>query len=75
MFTPTHPQLAAFGAVLRAMREGCGLSVTELAERCGTNKSTISRLERGQRTVSADLLANLTRAIADKIAENRGQAA
>lgn len=66
MFTPTETQLPSMGAALRAMREGVGLTISELADRSGTTKSTLSRFENGQRTISADLLSRVARAIADE---------
>lgn len=66
MFTPTQTQLAPMGAALRAMREGVDLTISELASRSGTTKSTLSRFENGQRTISADLLSRVARVIADE---------
>lgn len=63
------------GHALRAMREGVELSLSDLAERAGTTKSTLSRFENGQRTVSADLLSRIARVIADEAnARRRGAA-
>jgi len=74
MFTPTPTQLPQTGATLRAMREGIGLSLSDLATRAGTTKTTVSRFERGQRVISADLLARIARVIADETASKRGAA-
>lgn len=74
MFTPSPDQLPHTGAALRAMRTGAGLSLSDLADRCNTTKSTISRFERGQRLISAELLARIARAIADELATKRGAA-
>lgn len=71
MFTPTETQAATVGATLRAMRIGVGLTVALLAERAGTTKSTLSRFENGQRTISADLLSRVARVIADEVAAKR----
>ena len=54
------------GVALKAMRQGVGLTITELAERAGTTKSTLSRFENGQRTIGADLLSRVARVIADE---------
>lgn len=76
MFTPTTPQVASVGATLRAMREGVGLTISDLAERADTSKSTLSRFENGQRTISADLLSRIARVIADQAhAKRNGVAA
>lgn len=53
------------------MREGLGLSTEYLAERAGTSKATISRLETGRRTVSADLLARIARVLAEETEARR----
>lgn len=82
MFSPTGTQLASTGAMLRGMREAVGLSQEELAQRAGpdprtgkfTTKGTISRFERGERAVSADLLARIARAIADEVNAQRSAA-
>ena len=41
---------STLGTVLRALREGAGLSQEELAERAGLSPHAISALERGTRT-------------------------
>lgn len=71
MFSPTETQLASTGAMLRGMREAVGLTLVELAGRVGATKSTLSRFERGQRTVSPELLARICRAIADETHSKR----
>lgn len=53
-----------FGALLRELRERCGLSQAELARRAGVNHTTISRLERGQRHPSRLMVLRLARALA-----------
>jgi transcriptional regulator with XRE-family HTH domain len=45
---------------LRRIREQRGLTLTELAERTGISKSTLSRLETGQRRPTLELLLALT---------------
>lgn len=47
---------ASLGAALAGIREGPGLTQTEAAERAGTSRPTISRLERGRATGSAVVL-------------------
>jgi XRE family transcriptional regulator, regulator of sulfur utilization len=39
---------AALGRRIRALREGMGLSLRELAERCGVSATTLSQVERGE---------------------------
>jgi transcriptional regulator with XRE-family HTH domain len=48
------------GPRLRRVREQRGLTLTEAAERTGISKSTLSRLETGQRRPSLELLLPLT---------------
>lgn len=71
MFTPTETQLAPMGAALRAMRLGVGLTTEALAQRAGTSRSTVSRFENGQRTISADLLSRIARVIANEAHSRR----
>lgn len=74
MFSPTETQLASTGAMLRGMREAVGLSLVQLAELAEVSRSTVSRFERGERTVSAEILARITRVIADHITDKRSAA-
>lgn len=67
MFTPDLPQAPQTGAMLRAMRTATGLSLAQVAERAGTTKPTLSRFERGQRVISADLLERVLRVIKDEM--------
>lgn len=72
MNTPTHPQDAPnIGACLKVIREGAGLSLSELARRVGKDKSTISRFESGERVISDELRASILRAIADHLLDER----
>lgn len=72
MALPTSPQPAPEVAVtLRAIREGAGLTLTELARRVSVSKSTISRFENGERFVSDDLRHRILREIADAQLESR----
>lgn len=57
MTTPT------FGALLCEMRERAGLSKTQLAERSGYDRSSISRLESGERLASYQGTLNLADAL------------
>jgi transcriptional regulator with XRE-family HTH domain len=50
------------GPRLRRVREQRGLTLTEASERTGISKSTLSRLETGQRRPSLELLLPLTQA-------------
>jgi len=54
--------LAAVGPRLRRLRERRGLTLTALAARTGISKSTLSRLESGQRKPSLELLLPLATA-------------
>ena len=47
------------GPRLRSVRKGRGVTLTDLAERTGISKSTLSRLENGQRRPSLELLLPL----------------
>lgn len=67
MFPPTVTQASALGAMLRAMRQGVGMSLSDLAERVGAHKATLSRIENGQRVAGAELLSRIAQVIADEI--------
>lgn len=43
-----YPYLRPFLAELKELREEAGLSLTEVARRCGIDKAALSRLENGQ---------------------------
>src|SRR4051794_26444701 len=43
-----EPELSAALAALRAERERQGLSLSELSERCGIDRATLSKLETGK---------------------------
>src|SRR3954471_222090 len=61
--SPGHPDvLAAVGPRLRRLRERRGLTLTTLAAETGISKSTLSRLESGQRKPSLELLLPLAEA-------------
>jgi transcriptional regulator with XRE-family HTH domain len=57
--TSVAAALEGVGPRLRAVRAQRGVTLTELAERTGISKSTLSRLETGQRRPSLELLLPL----------------
>jgi transcriptional regulator with XRE-family HTH domain len=57
--SPKHDVLAEVGPRLRRIRERRGITLTALAEQTGISKSTLSRLESGQRRPSLELLLPL----------------
>jgi transcriptional regulator with XRE-family HTH domain len=54
---------------IRATRETRGLSLRELAHFVGCSHTTISRLERGEIDVSAELKARIAHALATPVQE------
>jgi transcriptional regulator with XRE-family HTH domain len=64
MAEPTTTQ-ALTGAMLRAMREGLGLTLDELAEMTGLSKTSLSRYENGRRRLGNGAAHALERAIAN----------
>ena len=56
---PISTALELVGPRLRKVREQRGATLTEVAERTGISKSTLSRLENGQRKPSLELLLPL----------------
>ena len=54
--------LAGVAGRLRTLRTGRGLTLIELSKSTGISKSTLSRLETGQRKPSLELLLPLARA-------------
>ncbi|GGQ67677.1 helix-turn-helix domain-containing protein [Couchioplanes azureus] len=54
--------LAGVGPRLKQARAGRGITLTELAETTGISKSTLSRLESGQRKASLELLLPISQA-------------
>ena len=68
------PHTEAFGPFLRTMRESVNLSQEHCAELAGITKGTLSRVERGEREPSIELIARLARIIADALAAERGAA-
>jgi transcriptional regulator with XRE-family HTH domain len=60
--TPIHDILAEVGPRLRRLRTRRGITLTALAATTGISKSTLSRLESGQRKPSLELLLPLAEA-------------
>jgi len=60
--TPITTALDQVGPRLRRIREQRGVTLTDLAETTGISKSTLSRLENGQRRPSLELLLPLAQA-------------
>ena len=60
--TPIRAALDGVAPRLRRVREQRGLTLTEVAERTEISKSTLSRLENGQRRPSLELLLPLSQA-------------
>src|SRR4051812_12364018 len=60
--TPVSATLALVGPRLRRVREQRGFTLTDAAGRTGISKSTLSRLETGQRRPSLELLLPLAQA-------------
>jgi len=60
--TPIITALDQVGPRLRRIREQRGVTLTDLAETTGISKSTLSRLENGQRRPSLELLLPLAQA-------------
>jgi transcriptional regulator with XRE-family HTH domain len=58
-FVAIGSALDSVGPRLRKVREQRGLTLSEMAERTGISKSTLSRLENGQRKPSLELLLPL----------------
>ena len=48
-------------------REKAGLSQAELARKIGTDQASISRIERGERNITLETLAKITRALGLKL--------
>jgi transcriptional regulator with XRE-family HTH domain len=56
---PISTALELVGPRLRSLRDQRGITLTEVAERTGISKSTLSRLENGQRRPTLELLLPL----------------
>lgn len=55
------------GSTIRAIREEQGLTQQQLAEKVGTSRSTIGRVELGDWSVSLDLLTSITSALDKRV--------
>lgn len=64
MNTSVPSQRALSGATLRALREGAGLSLREVAAWADVHYSHLARVENGERDVTPALADRVTRAIA-----------
>lgn len=69
---PGTPRDRALGAELRAIREQAGKSLAEVAKAIQWNISTLSRLERGQRHISPEVVMGLA-VVFDLPAERRDE--
>ncbi|WP_196927701.1 helix-turn-helix domain-containing protein [Micromonospora ureilytica] len=61
MFDDMEEAIAAAGPRLQQLRRSHRLTLTDVAERTGISKSTLSRLESGQRRASLELLLPLAK--------------
>lgn len=55
------------GSTIRTIREERGLTQQQLAEKVGTSRSTIGRVELGDWSVSLDLLTSITSALDKRV--------
>ena len=60
------PLCAAFGAAVRARREGLGLSQEEFADRARMDRTYASGLERGVRNPTIKVIARIANALSTK---------
>ncbi len=56
-------QRAAFGARVRELRRGAGLSQEELAHRAELDRSYVGQVERGERNISLDNIHRIADAL------------
>lgn len=66
---PRRRPAPAISATLREARAAAGLSLTELAQRCGLAASTLSKIENGQMSPTYDTMVSLAEGLAIDIAE------
>ena len=58
-----HPIVPKLGARVRYLRESAGLTQAHVAEACGVAVQTISRVERGVKAPSLEVVAGLASAL------------
>lgn len=63
MTREVRPELVEFGVRLRHLRDRCGYSQEELAERAGVERSFLSSAETGRRNVTLLTLYKLAEAL------------
>ena len=56
---PDHYDVAAVGPRMRALRESMGLSLRELALRCGVSPAMLSQVERGETSPTLQVAARI----------------
>lgn len=59
----TRDMIPGFGPAVRARRDAAGLSLAQLAEKCGTHFTSISKIECGQRAPSLRVAAAIASAL------------
>ena len=69
MTTITRAPDQAAGEVLRAMREGAGMSLRAMAWRVGCSHSHLARVEYGERALTRDMGHRISQATAAHILE------
>jgi plasmid maintenance system antidote protein VapI len=55
------------GEVMRAMRDGVGMTIRGMASSVGCSHQHLARIESGQRALTPDLAAKVAQAIADHL--------
>ena len=63
VFTAASEVASDIGSFIRAQRENAQVSVRQLAERSGVSNPYLSQVERGLRKPSADVLAQIAKAL------------
>jgi len=51
------------GSRIRQLREGCGISQEEFADRCGIHRTHLSKIERGKISPAVGTLAQIARTL------------
>ena len=59
----TRQAAVSIGEHLRAWRKLRGMTAQQVAERAGTTRQTVARLERGDPSVGMDIFLNVSRAL------------